>query len=80
MDLADLTESGYTSVIVGKISIASYEKFKESIKDLTNEIEVFDTEATEKEFKILIVITRKQYGEEIASGLRKLEFERYEFP
>lgn len=80
VDLADLSESEYTSVIVGKISDASYEKFKESIKGLTEEMEVFDTEAEEKEFKILIVITMKQYGDEITSGLRKLEFERYEFP
>ncbi|MCE5213652.1 MAG: V-type ATP synthase subunit I [Methanobacterium sp.] len=80
IDLADLSESEYVSVIVGKISNTSFEKFKENLKNLTDEIELFDTDAALKEFKILIVITRKQYGDEVTSQLRKLEFERYEFP
>jgi len=80
VDLADLVESEYTSVIVGKISSTSYVEFKESIKGVTDEIEVFDTDTAEKEFKILIVITRKEYGDEVTSALRKLEFERFEFP
>ncbi len=79
VDLADLTGSKHTSIVLGKISDASYQKFKDTIKDLTDQIEIFDTEAEEKEFKILIVITRKQYGEKITSQLRKLEFERFEF-
>ena len=80
INLADLTESEFVSIIVGKISNVSYEKFNENIKGLTDEIEIFDTDAEEKEFKILIVITRNQFGDEIASQLRKLEFERFEFP
>jgi V/A-type H+/Na+-transporting ATPase subunit I len=80
VDLAYLKGSKYTSVIAGKISSVSYEKFKEIIKDISDEIDIYDKEAAEKDFKILIVITRKQYGEEISSQLRKLEFERFEFP
>lgn len=80
VDLGDLSESKFMSVIVGKISNTSFEKFKENIKELTDEIEIFETEASEKEFKILIVITSKQYGDEVTSRLRKLEFERFEFP
>lgn len=80
VDLADLQGSNYITVVVGKISNESYESFMESSKDLTDEIELFDTETEEKTSKILIVITRKQYGEEILSRLRKLEFERFEFP
>jgi V/A-type H+-transporting ATPase subunit I len=80
VDLGDLADNPYISVVVGKISDASYEKFKETIQGLTDEIEMFDTPAEEKEYKILIVVIRKQYGEEIVSQLRKLEFERFEFP
>jgi V/A-type H+-transporting ATPase subunit I len=80
VDLGDLSETEHVSVIVGKISDTFYSEFKEAIKSITDEIEVFDAKSTEKEFKILIVITRKQFGDEVTSVLRKLEFERFEFP
>jgi V/A-type H+-transporting ATPase subunit I len=80
VDLADLRESERVSIIVGKISNLSYDEFKESVKGITDEIEVFDTDALEKEFKILIVITSREFADEVTSGLRKLEFERFEFP
>lgn len=80
VDLEGLTDSKYISVIVGKISDTSYAEFKEKIKGVTDQLAVFDTKSLEKEFKILIVITRKQYGHEVTSELRKMEFERFEFP
>ena len=39
---------------------------------------MFTDETPEKEFKILIVITTKEYGEEVTSALRRLEFDRFE--
>ena len=78
VDLADLSDSKHTSVIVGKISTDSFEEFNQNYKDITDEIEVFTDETPEKEFKILIVITTKEYGEEVTSALRRLEFDRFE--
>jgi V/A-type H+-transporting ATPase subunit I len=79
VDLSDLEDSEYVSVITGKIDAESYEKFKESVKGLTDEIVVLDSATEDKNFKILVVITLKQYGDEVAATLRKLEFERFEF-
>lgn len=79
VDLADMEESKFTSIIIGKIPLASYDTFKESVNSITDEIEFFGKDATDKISKILIIITSKQYGEEISSQLRKLEFERFEF-
>lgn len=79
VNLSDLDESNYISVIIGKISIVSYNVFEESVNDITDEVEIFDKDAADKISKILIIITSKQFSEEILSQLRKLEFERFEF-
>ncbi len=78
VDLADLAESKYISVIAGKIALESYEQFKEGMKNLPDEIVVMDSDSAEKEFKILVVITLKQNGDEVSSLLKKMEFERFE--
>ncbi len=78
VNIGDLTETKYVSVIAGKIALESYKQFKEGMKDLPDEIVVFDNDSADKEFKILLVVTLKQNGDKIASLLRKLEFERFE--
>ncbi|MDD3985344.1 MAG: V-type ATP synthase subunit I [Methanobacterium sp.] len=77
-DIGDLAETEHITVIAGKIALDSYKQFEESMKDLPDEIVVFDKTSTDKEYKILMVITIKGNGEKIASLLRKLEFERFE--
>ena len=77
-DLADLAEPKYVSVIAGKIGLESFEQFKEGMKNLPDEIVVVDNDGADKEFKILVVITLKQYGDEVSSLLRKMEFERFD--
>ncbi len=77
-DLGNLEGSEYTSVISGKIALSSYEQFKSGIKDLPEEILVVDEDSTDKESKILVVITLKKNGDQVSSLLRKLEFERFE--
>lgn len=79
VDLGLLEESGYVSVIAGKLSSESYEKFIGMMKDLTDEIVVFDQEDESKGFKILVIVTLKTHNEEVLSQLRKMEFERFEF-
>ena len=78
VNLADLAETKHVSVIAGKMSLTSYEQFKASINDLPEEVVVFDSDTDDKEFKILIVITLSNYGDNISSSLRKLEFERFD--
>ena len=78
VNIGDLAETKYVSVIAGKIALDSYKQFKEGMKDLPDEIVVFDNDSTDKEFKILLVVTPIQNGNKIASLLRKLEFERFE--
>lgn len=78
VNLADLEESNYISIIAGKISNNSYDKFIDSLKSLTDKAVVFDREAEDKISKLVIIITLKQYGDEISSILRKMEFEKLE--
>ena len=77
-DLSLLEESDYVSYFAGKISSESYDNFKESLKDLPDEIMVFDQETELKNFKIMIIVTLKQHADEVLFQLRKLEFERLE--
>lgn len=78
VDLADLAEPKYVSVITGKIALESYEQFKEGMKNLPDEIVVVDNDSPDKVFKILVVVTLKQNGDKVSSLLRKIEFERFE--
>jgi len=79
VDLALLEGSEYVSFITGKISTESYDNFIASLKDITDEIVVFDQETEEKGFRTLVIVTLKQHSDEVLSQLRKLEFERFEF-
>ncbi|MBI4813135.1 MAG: V-type ATP synthase subunit I [Methanobacterium sp.] len=79
VDLGLLEESNYVSFIAGKISSGYYDDFIGSLKDLTDEIIVFDQESELKGFKILVIVTVKKHTEEVLSQLRKMEFERFEF-
>ncbi|MEN6329342.1 MAG: V-type ATP synthase subunit I [Methanobacteriaceae archaeon] len=77
-DLSLLEESDYVSYFAGKISSESYDTFKGSLKDLPDEILVFDQETELKNFKIMVIVTLKEHDDEVLSQLRKLEFERLE--
>jgi V/A-type H+-transporting ATPase subunit I len=79
VDLGLLEDSGHVSFIAGKLSTESYDGLKGILKDLTDEIIIFDQDSELKGFKILIIITVKKHSDEILSELRKLEFERFEF-
>ena len=78
VDLGDFGESKYVSVIAGKISLESYEEFKEGMNNLPDEILIQTNDSTEKESKILVIITLKENEINVSSLLRKLEFERFE--
>jgi len=78
VNLADLEGSKYTSVIAGRISNDSYNKFIESLKGLTDEAIVFEKNGEDKASKLVIIIALKQYGDEISNILRKMEFEKFE--
>jgi V/A-type H+/Na+-transporting ATPase subunit I len=77
-ELSDLAESKHVSIISGKIPLNSYEQFQTGMKDLSDEILVDDDVSTDKESKILIIITLKENEDKISSLLRKLEFERFD--
>ncbi|MGZ7049275.1 MAG: V-type ATP synthase subunit I [Methanobacterium sp.] len=80
INLEDLHDTKYVTVIAGKIATDSYDKLMENLKDLTHEMVIFDQASEEKTFKLIIVITLKQYGDEVSSILRKMDFERFEIP
>lgn len=77
-DLSLLEESDYVSYFAGKISSESYDTFKGSLKDLPDEMLIFDQESELKNFNILVIVTLKKHADEVLSQLRKLEFERLE--
>ena len=84
VDLANLDESEYTSIITGKIPAFNLEKFKESAAAVTDEVLIFEAPIDSKKSKdkeisqTIIIITLSQYGEEFTGLLRRLEFDKFD--
>jgi len=79
VDLSLLEGSDYVSYFAGKISSESFDTFKGTLKNLPEEMVIFDQESDLKNFKVLVIAVQKKHADEVLSQLRKLEFERYEF-
>ncbi len=76
VDLADLQNSKYTAVTTGKISSEGLKTFKDAVTDITDNVEVLEEDSSND--KTIIVITLKEFEEQINTLLRKSEFEKFE--
>lgn len=77
-DLSELISSEFVSIMAGKISLESYDRFQDESAKVTDELIVLEAEGDAKTEKTIIIITLKKYGEDIAGILRRIEFERFE--
>ncbi|WP_407432634.1 V-type ATP synthase subunit I [Methanobrevibacter sp.] len=79
MDLALLKDSKYTSTTVGRINAESTSEIKNELSKLTDELEVYTVPMTDdKEGNIVVVVTLKEYSDDVYSTLRKFDFEKIE--
>ena len=78
MDLALLKDSKYTSITVGRINAESASEIESNLSKLTDELDVFIVPNDDKETANIIVVTLKEFGEDVYSTLRKFDFERVE--
>ncbi|WP_407413615.1 V-type ATP synthase subunit I [Methanobrevibacter sp.] len=79
MDLALLKDSKYTSTTVGRINAESTSEIKNELSKLTDELEVYTVPMTDdKEGNIIVVVTLKEYSDDVYSTLRKFDFEKIE--
>lgn len=77
MDLALLKDSKYTSVTVGRIDAESASEIKNKLGNLTDELDVF-VGPEEKATAIIVVITLKEFTEDVQNTLRDFNFEKFE--
>lgn len=77
MDLALLKDSKYTSVTVGRIDAESASEIKNKLGNLTDELDVFVV-PEEKATAIIVVITLKEFTEDVQNTLRDFNFEKFE--
>lgn len=77
MDLALLKDSKYTSVTVGRINAESASEIKNKLGNLTDELDVFVV-PEEKATAIIVVITLKEFTEDVQNTLRDFNFEKFE--
>lgn len=77
MDLALLKDSKYTSVTVGRIDAESASEIKNKLCNLTDELDVFVV-PEEKATAIIVVITLKEFTEDVQNTLRDFNFEKFE--
>ena len=78
MDLALLKDSKYTSTTVGRIDAESTSEIKNELSNLTDELDIFTVPADDKEGEIIVVVTLKEFSDEVYSTLRKFDFEKIE--
>ena len=79
MDLALLKDSKYTSTTIGRINAESTSEIKNELSKLTDELEVYTVPMTDdKEGEIVVVVTLKEYSDDVYSTLRKFDFEKIE--
>lgn len=76
IDFSDLKDSNYVSTIAGKMPVKAFTEFKKGVDAITDKIVIL--EQTEEDVKTIIIITLKEYNNEISSLLRKHEFESYD--
>ena len=78
MDLALLKDSKYTSTTVGRINVESASEIKTKLSNLTDELDMFTVPGEDKDNVILVVVTLKEFSDDVYSTLRKFEFEKIE--
>ncbi len=77
-DLALLKDSKYTSTTVGRINAESTSEIKNELSNLTDELEIFTVPMTGDDGEIIIVVTLKEFSDDVYSTLRKFDFEKIE--
>ncbi|WP_406535585.1 V-type ATP synthase subunit I [Methanobrevibacter sp.] len=78
MDLALLKDSKYTSTTVGRINAESSSEIKKELSNLTDELEIFTVPMDDDDGEIIVVVTLKEFSDDVYSTLRKFDFERIE--
>ena len=78
MDLGLLSDSKYTSTIVGRITAESAQKFKDEYSKITDDLFYELVPDEEKESFIMVVVVANEYKDDIYTLLRKNEFEKFE--
>ena len=78
MDLALLKDSKYTSTTVGRINVESASEIKTKLSNLTDELDVYTVPSDDKEYVNIVVVTLKEFSDDVYATLRKFDFEKIE--
>lgn len=78
MDLALLKDSKYTSATVGRINAESTSEIKNNLSNLTDEFDVFTVPMDDDDNVIIVIVTLKEFSDDVYSTLRKFDFEKIE--
>ena len=78
MDLALLKDSKYTSTTVGRINVESASEIKTKLSNLTDELDMFTVPSDDKDYVNIVVVTLKEFNDDVYATLRKFDFEKIE--
>ncbi len=78
INLALLKDLEYTSITVGRIEVESSSEIKNDLSKLTDELEIFIVPDDDKKTATIVVITLKEFNDEVYTTLRKYDFEKLE--
>lgn len=77
-NLALLKDSKFMSITVGRINVESSSEIETELSNLTDELSIFMVPDDNKKTSVIIVVTLKDYGDEVYSTLRKFDFEKFD--
>lgn len=78
MNLALLKDSNYISVTVGRIDVESSSEIENELSKLTDELDIYMVADDDKKTAVIVVVTLKEYGDEVYTTLRKYDFEKFD--
>lgn len=78
MNLGLLKDTKHTSTIVGRIDVESASEVKTELSKITDELLIERVKDNNKEFENIVVVTQKEYKDNIYSSLRKFDFEKFD--
>ena len=78
VDLSLLNDSKYSTIVVGRVESELVSEMKDELSKLNDELIINDVPDNNEETDILIIVSLKEYKDEIYSIIRKYNFDKFD--
>lgn len=78
VDLSLINDSKYSTIVAGRIDSELVSEMKDELSKLNDELSIYDVPDDIKETEIVIIVSLKEYKDEIYSIIRKYNFDKFD--